>query len=57
MHSKFLFGKPEGKGPLGRPRVAGTNNIKTALKEIEFEDVDLSHLDKDWDHCRAFWRR
>jgi hypothetical protein len=49
-----LFGKPEGKLPRGRPRVAGKDNIKTGLKEIGFEDADLSLLDEDRDDCRAF---
>jgi hypothetical protein len=31
---KVLFGKPEGKSPLGRPRRRGQGGITTDLREI-----------------------
>ena len=33
MH-KVLVGKPEGKGPLGRPRRRWEDNIKMDLQEV-----------------------
>ena len=33
MH-KVLVGKPEGKGPLGRPRRRWEDNIKMDLEEV-----------------------
>jgi len=42
---KILFGKPEGKRPLGRPGHRWENNIKVVgLEEIVYEDVDWIHL-------------
>jgi hypothetical protein len=32
---RFLVGKPEGKGPLGRPTCRWENNIKMDLQEVE----------------------
>jgi hypothetical protein len=31
---RILVGKPEGKGPLGKPRYRWDNNIKMDLREI-----------------------
>ena len=31
---RYLVGKPEGKGPLGRPRRRWEDNIKTDLQEV-----------------------
>jgi hypothetical protein len=31
---RMLVGKPEGKGPLGRPRRRWADNIKMGLREI-----------------------
>jgi hypothetical protein len=36
----LLAGKPEGKRPLGRPRRRWVNNIKTALRERGWGDMD-----------------
>jgi hypothetical protein len=33
---KILLGKPERKGPFGRPRLRGEDNIKTDFREIGF---------------------
>jgi hypothetical protein len=32
---RVLVGRPEGKGPLGRPRCRWEDNIKMDLREIE----------------------
>jgi hypothetical protein len=32
---RILVGKPEGKGPLGRPRRRWEDNIKMNLQEVE----------------------
>ena len=32
---RVLVGKPEGKGPLGRPRRRWEDNIKMDLQEVE----------------------
>jgi len=33
---RFLMGKPEGKGPLGRPRRRWEDNIKMDLQEVGY---------------------
>jgi len=35
----ILAGKPEGKRPLGRPRLGWEDNIRMDLNEIMCEDV------------------
>jgi hypothetical protein len=35
-----LVGRPEGRRPLGRPRLRWEDNIKMDLREIGFVDVD-----------------
>jgi hypothetical protein len=35
----ILVGRPEGRGPLERPRHRWEDNIKMDLREIEFGDV------------------
>jgi hypothetical protein len=37
---RILVGKPEGKIPLGRPRRRWVDNIKTELREVEWDGVD-----------------
>jgi hypothetical protein len=34
---RILVGKPEGKRPLGRPRLRRIKNIKMDLREIEWD--------------------
>jgi hypothetical protein len=41
---KILVRKPEGKGPLGRPRHRWQDNTKMDLREIGWEGVDWMHL-------------
>jgi hypothetical protein len=42
-------GKPEGKRPLGRPRRRWVDNIKTDLREIEWDCMDWIDLAQDRD--------
>jgi hypothetical protein len=48
-----LFGKPEGKIQLGRPRRRWEDNIKMDFREIVFEDVEWIHLAQDRVRFRA----
>jgi hypothetical protein len=50
---RILVGKPEGKGPLGKPRRRWVNNIKMDLREIGWDDVDWIDLVEDIDQWRA----
>jgi hypothetical protein len=45
----ILFGRPEGRRPLGRPRRRWEDSIKMDLWEIGFGDVDWIHLAQDRD--------
>jgi hypothetical protein len=49
---RLLVGKPEGKRPLGRPRLRWIDNIKMDLLEIGVSDVDWIGLAQD----RYKWR-
>jgi hypothetical protein len=44
MYTKNLFGKPEGKRPLGRPTSRWKVNIRLDLREIGCEVVDWIHM-------------
>jgi hypothetical protein len=48
----LLVGKPEGKRPLGRPRLRWIDNIKIDLLETELGGVDWIGLAQD----RCSWR-
>jgi hypothetical protein len=50
---RILVGKPEGKGPLGRPRHRWVDNIKMDLREIGWGGVDWIDLTRDRDQWRA----
>jgi hypothetical protein len=50
---RVLVGKPEGKGPLGRPRRRREDVIKTDLKEIGWGGVEWMRLAQDRDRWRA----
>jgi hypothetical protein len=50
---RILVGKPEGKRPLGRPRLSCVDNIKMDLREIGWDDMDWIELAQDRDHWRA----
>jgi hypothetical protein len=47
-----VAGRPEGKTPLGRPRLR-RENIRIDLREIGWEGVDWIHLAQDRDQWRA----
>jgi hypothetical protein len=49
----ILVGRPEGRRPLGRPRLRWKDNIKLDLQEIGFVDVDWIHWVQDRDRWRA----
>jgi hypothetical protein len=50
---RLLLGKPEGKGPLGRPRRRRIDNIKIDLLEIGLSAVDWIGVAQDRLSCRA----
>jgi hypothetical protein len=50
---RVLVGKPEGKRPLGRPRLR-CEDIKMDLQEVECDDMDWIELAQDSDRWRAF---
>jgi hypothetical protein len=45
--------KPEGKRPLGRPRLMCVDNIKMDLREIGWDGIDWIDLAQDRDQWRA----
>jgi hypothetical protein len=51
---RLLLGKPEGKGPLVRPRNRWGDNIRMDLGEVGWGDVDWIGLAQDRDKWRAF---
>jgi hypothetical protein len=50
---KVLVGKPEGKRPLGRPRLRWEDGIRMDLWEIGLGGVDWIRLSQDRDRWRA----
>ena len=51
---RVSVGKPEGKRPLGRPRLRWEDNIKMNLQEVGCGGMDWIELAQDSDRCRAF---
>jgi hypothetical protein len=51
---RVLVGKPEGKGPMGRPRRRWEDNIKMDLQEVGGGCGDWMELARDRDRWRAF---
>jgi hypothetical protein len=49
---RVLVGKPEGKGPLGRPRRRWEDNIKMYLQEVGSGGIDWIELTQDRDSWR-----
>jgi hypothetical protein len=49
----LFLGKPEGKRPLGRPRLRWIDNIKMDLVEIGLSGLDWICLSRDRDRWRA----
>jgi hypothetical protein len=50
---RFLAGKPEGKRPLGRPRLRLVDNIRMDLGKLVWSDVDWIGLAQDGNRWRA----
>jgi len=50
---RVLVGKPEGKRPLGRPRLRWVDNIRMDLQEVRFGYVDWIGLAQDRDRWRT----
>jgi len=50
---RVLVGKPEGKRPLGRPRLRWKDNIKMDLQEVVGGFGDWMELVQDRDRWRA----
>jgi hypothetical protein len=50
---RVLVGKPEGKGPLGRPRCKWEDNIKMDLQEVGCGGKNWIDLAWDKDSCWA----
>jgi hypothetical protein len=48
------MGKPEGKRPLGRPKLRRVENIKIDLREIGWYDMDWINVAQDWEQWWAF---
>jgi hypothetical protein len=51
---RILVGKPEGKGPLERPRRRWMDNIKMDLREVGWDGMDWIDLAQDRNRWRAF---
>jgi hypothetical protein len=49
---RFLVGRPEGKRPLGRPRLRWEDNIKKDLREIGIDEANSIQLAQN----RVQWR-
>jgi hypothetical protein len=50
---RLLVGKPEGNGPLGRPRRRWVDNIRMDLGVVGWDDVDWIGLAQDRNRWRA----
>jgi len=50
---RVLVGKPEGRGPLGRPRRRWVDNIRMDLPEVGCGYVDWNWLAQDRDRWRT----
>ena len=49
----FLVGKPEGRRPMGRPRLRWVDNIRTDLQEVRCVYMDWIGLAQDGDRWRT----
>ena len=52
-YTRFWWGNPEGKRPLGRPRRRWDDNIKMDLQEVGYGGMDWIELAQDRDRWRA----
>jgi hypothetical protein len=50
---RILVGKPDGKRPMGRPRLRWEDNIKMYLQEVGCKGIDWIHLAQYRDRWRA----
>ena len=50
---RVLLWKPEGRGPLGRPRGRWVDNIRMDLQEVGYGRMDWIGLAKDRDRWRT----
>jgi hypothetical protein len=50
---RILVGKPEGNGPLGKPRLRWEDNIKMDLQEVGLGDMDWFGLAQNRDRWRV----
>ena len=50
---RVLVGKPEGKSPVGKPRLRWENNIKMDLQKVGCGGMDWIELAQDKDRWRA----
>jgi hypothetical protein len=50
---RILVGKPEGRDPLGRPRLRWMDNIRMDLRGIGWDGMDWIDLAQDRDQWRA----
>jgi hypothetical protein len=50
---RALVGKPEGRRPLGRPRLRWEDNIKVDLREAGWGGIDWINLAQDRDRWWA----
>jgi len=50
---RMLVGKPEGKRPLGRPRLRWEDNVRMNRQEVECGIMDWIELAEDRDRWRA----
>ena len=51
---RVFVGKPEGRRPLGRPRLRCENNIKMVLQEVGCWSTDWMEQAHDRDRWRTF---
>jgi hypothetical protein len=51
---RVLVGKPEGKGPMGRPRCRWEDYIRMDLQELGCGVMDWVELTQDRERWRAF---
>jgi len=49
---RVLVGKPDGKGPLGRPRHRWEGNIKMDIQEMGYGGMDWMELAQNRDRWR-----
>jgi len=50
---RVLVRKPEGKRPLGRPRLRWEDNIKMDIQEVGYKGMDWIELAQDRDRWRT----